>query len=133
MSSAADTLELIRSHSLTTVVRHELERRILAGEILPGAKLNEADVADDLRVSRGPVREAFRALEQAGLVRTEKNRGVFVRSLSHFEADELYEVRAGLDALIGRLAAERCTPAQVEELKRLLRDMEKAARRRSVH
>lgn len=125
-------LELIRSQSLTTVVRHELERRILAGEILPGAKLNEADVAEALKVSRGPVREAFRALEQAGLVRTEKNRGVFVRSLSHFEADELYEVRAGLDALIGRLAAERCKPAQVQELRDLLLGMEKAARTRSV-
>jgi phosphonate utilization transcriptional regulator len=127
-----ETLELVRSQSLTTAVRRELERRILAGEILPGAKLNEADVAEALKVSRGPVREAFRALEQAGLVRTEKNRGVFVRSLTHFEADELYEVRAGLDALIGRLAAERCTPAQVEDLKRLLKDMEKAARRKSV-
>ena len=87
-----DTLELVRSHSLPTVVRHELERRILAGEILPGAKLNEAEVAEALKVSRGPVREAFRALEQAGLVRTEKNRGVFVRSLTHFEADELYRI-----------------------------------------
>jgi phosphonate utilization transcriptional regulator len=131
-SAHAATIELLQSHSLTTVVRHELERRILAGDILPGAKLNEADVALALKVSRGPVREAFRALEQAGLLRTEKNRGVFVRSLTHFEADELYEVRAGLDALIGRLAAERCTPAQVGELERLLKDMEKAARRRSV-
>jgi phosphonate utilization transcriptional regulator len=127
-----DTLELIRSQSLTTVVRREIERRILAGEILPGEKLNEADVAEALKVSRGPVREAFRALEQAGLVRTEKNRGVFVRSLSHFEADELYEVRAGLDALIGRLAAERCVPVQLEELRRLLRGMQKAARSRNV-
>lgn len=128
----APTIEALRSHSLATAVRRELERRILAGEILPGAKLLEEGIAADLRVSRGPVREAFRALEQAGLVRTEKNRGVFVRSLTHFEADELYEVRAGLDALIGRLAAERCTPAQVEELRKLQRDMERAGRRRDV-
>jgi phosphonate utilization transcriptional regulator len=131
-TAGAATIEMLQSHSLATAVRRELERRILAGELLPGAKLNEEALAADLRVSRGPVREAFRALEQAGLVRTEKNRGVFVRSLTHFEADELYEVRAGLDALIGRLAAERCTPAQVEELRRLLKDMERAARKRSV-
>jgi phosphonate utilization transcriptional regulator len=129
--SVAD-LELIRSKSLTTVVRHEIERRILAGEILPGAKLTEAEVAEALKVSRGPVREAFRALEQAGLVRTEKNRGVFVRSLTHFEADELYEVRAGLDALIGRLAAERCGPRQVQQLRELLRAMQRAGRSRNV-
>ena len=128
----AATIELLQSHSLSTAVRRELERRILAGELLPGAKLNEEALAADLRVSRGPVREAFRALEQAGLVRTEKNRGVFVRSLTHFEADELYEVRAGLDALIGRLAAERCTLAQSQELRELLRAMQKAAKARSV-
>ena len=129
---APSALEVLQSHSLATVVRHELERRILAGEIAPGAKLTEQDVAADLKVSRGPVREAFRALEQAGLVRTEKNRGVFVRTLTHFEADELYEVRAGLDSLIGRLAAERCTPAHARELRELLRGMQKAAKARSV-
>ena len=128
----AASIELLRSHSLTTLVRGELERRILAGDLAPGAKLNEADVAEGLKVSRGPVREAFRALEQAGLVRTEKNRGVFVRRLTHLEADELYEVRAGLDALIGRLAAQRRTPAQVRELGELLRAMARAARGHDV-
>lgn len=131
-AASSATIELLQSHSLTTVVRQELERRILAGVLAPGAKLNEADVADDLKVSRGPVREAFRALEQAGLVRVEKNRGVFVRELSIAEADELYEVRAGLDALIGRLAAQRITPGQVQQLRELLRSMQKAARARSV-
>lgn len=129
-SSAA--IELLQSHSLTTLVHRELERRILAGDMLPGDKLNEADVAGELKVSRGPVREAFRALEQAGLVRTEKNRGVFVREVSLAEADEIYEVRAGLDELIGRLAAERITPSQVSELRELLREMQQAARLESV-
>jgi phosphonate utilization transcriptional regulator len=128
----AQAIELLQKHSLTSLVQREVERRILAGLIAPGEKLNEADVADLLNVSRGPVREAFRALEQAGLVRTEKNRGVFVRELSVQEADEIYEVRAGLDELIGRLAAERITPAQVVELRELLKEMQKAARTRSV-
>ena len=130
--SAPSTLEVLQSHSLATVVRQELERRILAGDIAPGDKLTEQEVAETLKVSRGPVREAFRALEQAGLVRTEKNRGVFVRSLTHFEADELYEVRAGLDALIGRLAAERCTPQQIQEVRDLMKAMQKAAKARNV-
>jgi len=125
-------LEVIRSKSLNTVVRHEIERRILAGEILPGAKLTEAELADDLKVSRGPVREAFRALEQAGLVRTEKNRGVFVRRVSLAEADEIYEVRAGLDELVGRLLAPRIQPGQLAELRELLKKMQQAARARSV-
>ena len=50
-------------------MQQELERRILAGNILPGDKLNENEVATELNVSRGPVREALRALEQAGLVK----------------------------------------------------------------
>jgi phosphonate utilization transcriptional regulator len=131
-AGSSATIELLRNHSLATLVRQELERRILAGEIAPGTKLNEADVAVELGVSRGPVREAFRGLEQAGLVRVEKNRGVFVRELSVAEADELYEVRAGLDALAGKLAAARIDATQVQQLRELLRAMQRAARARDV-
>ncbi|HYC38606.1 MAG TPA: GntR family transcriptional regulator [Usitatibacter sp.] len=67
---------LLKSQSLTTLVRRELERRIVSGEIEPGSKLNEVEIAEELAISRSPVREAFRGLEQDGLVRTEKNRGV---------------------------------------------------------
>jgi phosphonate utilization transcriptional regulator len=131
-SASSAAIELLQSHSLTTLVRRELERRILAGELEPGDKLTEEDIASTLNVSRGPVREAFRALEQAGLVRTEKNRGVFVRQVSVEDADEIYEVRAGLDELIGRLLAERIQPGQLAELRELLKKMQKAARARSV-
>lgn len=125
-------IELLQQHSLATLVQRELERRILSGEVSPGEKVNEASVALQLNVSRGPVREAFRALEQAGLLRTEKNRGVFVRKLSLADADEIYEVRAGLERQIGRLAAERITPAEADELRKLLAAMQKAARARNV-
>ena len=128
----SDALELLRSHSLTTLVQRELERRILAGTLAPGDKLNEEDIAGQLNVSRGPVREAFRALESAGLVRMEKNRGVFVRQVSIAEANEIYEVRAGLDELIGRLLAERIKPAELAELRELLKKMQQAARAKDV-
>ena len=128
----ATAIQLLRSHSLTTLVQRELERRILAGELAPGDKLNEEALAGQLSVSRGPVREAFRALESAGLVRTEKNRGVFVRQVSIGEADEIYEVRAGLDELIGRLLASRIQPGQLTQLRELLKKMQQAARGRSV-
>ena len=75
------TIALLQSSSLTSVVQQEIERRILQGELAPGAKLIEAELAAGLGVSRGPVREAFRMLEEAGLVRQEKNRGAFVRSI----------------------------------------------------
>src|SRR5712672_2502855 len=103
---AAATIALVRSNSLPTLVQKELERMILAGDLAAGAKLNEAAVADLLGVSRGPVREAFRALEESGLVRLEKNRGVFVRKIGVHEADEIYELRAVLDEFVGRRVAQ---------------------------
>lgn len=130
--SGSDAIELVRSHSLTTLVQNELERLILSGELLPGTKLGEEDVALRLNVSRGPVREAFRALDQIGLVRIAKNRGVTVREISVSEADEIYELRAGLDELIGRLAAERVTREQVTKLRALIGSMEEAAAARDV-
>ncbi len=126
------TIELLQQTSLTTLVRRELERRILSGELAPGAKLNEADIAAELGVSRGPVREAFRALEQSGLVRTEKNRGVFVRQVSLEEANEIYEVRAALEGLVGKLAARRIRPAQVERIRAVVKNMHAVGRARDA-
>lgn len=121
-------IEMLRQHSLTTLVQRELQHQIVTGELPAGTKLNEADIAAELRVSRGPVREAFRALDQAGLLRTEKNRGVFVRQVSLEEANEIYEVRAALDALIGRLAAKRITPPQLARLRAIVKLMHAAGR-----
>jgi phosphonate utilization transcriptional regulator len=125
---APTAIELVQSESLTSLVQREIERRIVAGELAPGAKLNEAELAMAMGVSRGPVREAFRALEQAGLVHTQKNRGVFVRQISLEEADEIYEVRAALEAQIGRLAAKRITPGQLERLRGVVKRMRAAGR-----
>jgi phosphonate utilization transcriptional regulator len=127
---ASDAIELVRQQSLTSLVQREIERRIVAGELTPGAKLNEAELAAAMGISRGPVREAFRALEQAGLVHTEKNRGVFVRQVSLEEANEIYEVRAALEAQIGRLAAKRVTPALLERLRDIVKRMHAVGRTR---
>lgn len=105
---------------------------ILAGDLPTGGKLNEADVAARLGISRGPVREAFRALEESGLVRVEKNRGVFVRQISMREADEIYDVRANLDEMIGRRVAERATSEQLGQLRALIARMETAAAARDT-
>jgi phosphonate utilization transcriptional regulator len=130
--SAVERIALVRSNSIPTLVQHELERMILAGDLAGGAKLNEETIAERLGVSRGPVREAFRALEQAGLVRTEKNRGVFVRLVTLDEANEISEVRAVLDGLVGRLAAERIRPAQLARLRDIVRRMQAVSRTRDA-
>jgi phosphonate utilization transcriptional regulator len=120
---AAAAIELLRENSLAMLAQRELERRITSGEIAVGAKLNEVDIATALGVSRGPVREAFRALDQAGLVRVEKNRGVFVRQVSLDEANEIYEVRAALEGLIGRLAAQRIQSDDLDQLRAIVKKM----------
>lgn len=120
---ASTAIEMLREHSLATLAQQELERRIISGELAAGAKLNEVEVAAALGVSRGPVREAFSALSQAGLVRVEKNRGVFVRQVSVEEANEFYEVRAALEGLIGKLAARRIAIDEIEQLRAVVRRM----------
>ena len=128
----AAAIALVRSNSLPMLVQKELERLILAGDLAAGSKLNEAGVAELLGVSRGPVREAFRALEASGLVRLEKNRGVFVRQIGVAEADELYEVRAALDEWAGRRVAHNATPEQVKQLRAICDRMDRAAAREDV-
>ena len=123
----AHTIRLLQSNSLPTLVQRELERMILAGDLPAGAKLNEATIAELLGVSRGPVREAFRALEESGLVRLEKNRGVFVRQIDVIEADEIYEVRAVLDEFVGRRVAQTAKDSDIRELRALVDRMDKAA------
>ncbi|WP_310632741.1 MULTISPECIES: GntR family transcriptional regulator [unclassified Paraburkholderia] len=119
--SAATTpiapIALLRQHSLTDLVRDEIERCIAGGQLEPGAKLVEAEWAARLQVSRGPVREAFRALEQAGLVRNEKHRGVFVRSVSDAEAGELAALCTVLEEAACRTLAARIDAAQVADLR----------------
>jgi len=125
-------IALVQTNSLSMLVQRELERRILAGDLRAGAKLNEAAMAGMLGVSRGPVREAFRSLEESGLVRLEKNRGVFVRRVSLEEADEIYELRAALDEFAGRRVAEKAAAADIRELRALVERMDRAAARNEL-
>ncbi len=125
---AHPTIALLRTRSLASAVQQEIERMILAGELAPGTKLTEAWLSDKLGVSRGPIREAFRMLEEAGLVRQEKNRGAFVRDIPVEEAIEIFDLRAVMDELVGRTVAATLTAEQGRQLKSLVEQMEQAAR-----
>ncbi|HTJ94673.1 MAG TPA: FCD domain-containing protein [Pararobbsia sp.] len=112
--------------ALNTRVRDALLDAIQSGELASGDKLVEVDWAGRLGVSRAPVREAFRALEQAGLLEMYRNRGVFVRTVSEAEANELRAVRALLESHACRLLAERLDAGHAAELHRLLDAMSDA-------
>lgn len=131
-SAAHGAIAVLRSASLSSAAQQEIERMILAGELLPGEKLTEMTLSERLGVSRGPIREAFRMLEEAGLVRQEKNRGVFVRDIAPDEAAEIYDLRAAMDELVGRRLAEQVSEAQAKALTKLVEQMERAARARDA-
>ncbi|MBS0476249.1 MAG: FCD domain-containing protein [Proteobacteria bacterium] len=123
-SAPEQALALVQSTSLNRLVAESIEDMILGGELAPGSKLNEMALAQRFGISRGPLREALRMLEESGLIRQEKNRGAHVRKIALSEAADIYDVRAGLDAAAGRLLAERITPDQL----RTLREMTAAMR-----
>jgi len=130
--NAPTPLQILQANSLPSVVQAEIEQMILSGELKPGQRINEAGLAERFGTSRGPVREALRALEECGLVRAERNRGVFVREVSIIEADEVYDLREALDDLIGRRLAERITVEQLSELRRLVAEMDNATEKDDV-
>lgn len=116
-------LNVLKHQSLPTLVQEELERMIMEGRLLPGEQLREVALAALLGVSRGPIREAFRGLEEKGLVTTVKNCGVFVRKLDPLEADQIYEVREALEALIGDKVAHRIDAAGISALTAIVEQM----------
>jgi phosphonate utilization transcriptional regulator len=131
--SSNPAIAQLQSNSLANLVQRDIERMILDGTLASGAKLTEATLAEQIGVSRGPVREAFRMLEEAGLVRTEKNRGVFVRDIPIEEALEIFEVRAVMDLYVGRKLAQGITTAEVRELRQLVDAMEQAVKSDNAH
>ncbi|OIQ96670.1 HTH-type transcriptional regulator LutR [mine drainage metagenome] len=122
-------LKILQTRSVSDLVREEILRLIKIGELSAGDKLNELTFAQRFGVSRAPIREAFRALEEAGLVRLEKNRGVFVREITAAEAHELYELRAALDESAARILAPRILPEQLAELRDWLKRLKATASR----
>lgn len=121
------TIAQLRNHSLTGVVQHEIERMILSGELPAGTRLKESVLARRLSVSRGPVREACRALAEMGFVYLFHNRGFYVKRLDKTDAMEVYDLRAGLTGLAGSLLAPIVTDGQIAQLRGLLGEMERAA------
>lgn len=118
--------------SLTALAQAGIESLIMTGELRGGDRVNEIALSERFGTSRGPIREACRALAQEGLLVAIPNRGVFVRELDLREALEVYDIRSALDELMGRSIAERITDAQVDELWTMIDDMDAAAASREL-
>lgn len=105
---------------LREIVFEHLREAIISGNLRPGERMMEMQLAEEMGVSRTPVREAIRKLELESLVIMVPRRGAYVSDLSIKDVAETYEIRSALEALAAGLAAERITPDESEELERIL-------------
>jgi DNA-binding GntR family transcriptional regulator len=109
-----------------------LRQRLVEGQIPPGAKLNERELAEQLQVSRTPLREAIKMLAAEGLVELLPNRGAVAAQLSAQDVADTFEVIAGLEGHSGELAAERITEPELAEIRALHYEMLAAFTRRDL-
>ncbi|MDR3592399.1 MAG: GntR family transcriptional regulator [Negativicutes bacterium] len=105
---------------LREVVFEVIRTAITSGTLQPGERIMENQLAEQLNVSRTPVREAIRKLEQEGFVVMVPRRGTYVSDLSIRDINEVFEIRTALEVLAAGLAAERITEDGLELLERLL-------------
>src|SRR3954451_20809601 len=118
-SAGPDAIDRV-GHTLSDKVEAVLREQIIRGERAPGDRLNEVEIAAELAVSRGPVREAMQRLARDGLVRIESHRGAFVRALDAREVRALFEVRSSLECQAAALAAERAGPEDIAARRELI-------------
>lgn len=104
-----------KEDTLAVRISRALADRIISGQIEPGAKLRQDHIAEEFETSHVPVREAFRRLEAQGLAVSEPRRGVRVASFDLTQVKEVAEMRAALEVLALRHAAQHLTPAILDQ------------------
>jgi DNA-binding GntR family transcriptional regulator len=109
--------------SVVAFVHEELKERILSGNLGPGVALLQEHLADELKVSRAPIREALKLLEAEGLIVFRPRRGFTVTDLDTAEIEEIFDIRAMLEARAGYLAAKKRNDNDIREVRALLEEM----------
>lgn len=118
--SLESTNDAVDSGTLSENVFRRIQTAIVKGEIAPGSKISEPELARTYGISRGPLREAIHRLEGQRLLVRIPHVGARVVSLSYAELIELYDIRESLEGMACRLAAERMSAQEVDELRRVL-------------
>jgi DNA-binding GntR family transcriptional regulator len=122
----------VRRESYRILVRDGLREAILSGQLRAGERLSETAIAARFGVSATPVREAFRELEEAGLIVVKPHRGAVVRGLTSNDLREMYSLRAHLERMAVQLAHPRLTEQDFEWLAQCVAKMVDAASRNDV-
>jgi DNA-binding GntR family transcriptional regulator len=124
--SMGDVLEPLRRDSTPERIATQLRSRIVTGRLAPGQALREVEVARQLGVSRGPVREAFQRLIQEGLLEAHPARGVFVPQLTEDDIADLYLARGAVETTAARLLASSGSAEAMAGLSAALAELEAA-------
>lgn len=114
-------------------VTQEIRRQVIEGELRPGDRLVERSVAEQLGVSRSPVREALQVLIFEGFLVAETPRKVTVRRWTRQDVENLFEVREALEPSVTALAARRATPEDIDRLNQLLDETRSATDETVLH
>lgn len=126
------TLNMDAYLPLRDVVFHTLRDAILKGELKPGERLMELQLAEKLGVSRTPIREAIRMLEQEGLAVTIPRKGAEVAGLTEKDMQDVLQVREALDELAANIACEMITKEELEELVQAKEEFESAIHTKDI-
>ncbi len=126
VGSRFPTMRLDNYKPLRDIVFDAIKEAILTGRLKPGERLMEVQLAEEMGVSRTPVREAIRKLELEGLVVMVPRKGAYVSGLTLKDAAEVFEIRSSLEGLAAALAAERITDDEIKTLDEILNDIAKA-------
>lgn len=118
--------------ALSTDLFSSLRKDILQGRLRQGEKLTEQQVCDEYKVSRTPVREAFKQLELEGFIETIPNRGAFVTGFTPQDIRDMYELRKSYEILAVRWAIERITKDEYEKLEEAFEFMEFYTQKKDV-
>lgn len=109
--------------SITDLAKEYLEKAIFSGELLPGAQIKEDHIAEVLKISRPPLREAFKLLEGEGLVVRKPRRGVFVSEITDKDVWEIYSLKAELYEFSITLSFDRMTATEVNQMGEIVKAM----------
>lgn len=120
------TKDSIMTKSLRQKIYHSIRDDITYGRLSPGERLIESELAEKLKASRSPIREAIRQLESEGLIKFNQNKGITVSKLSPEEVNEIYSLRWLLESYAARLSAERATGAHIKYLIDLQKKLKRA-------
>ena len=125
-------LNLDNYKPLRDIVFENLRNAILEGDLKAGKRLMEVQLAEQLGVSRTPIREAIRKLELEGLVVMLPRKGAYVANMSFKDLIDVLEIRASLEGLAACLAAERRRDEDIEELEKVAKEFEKSVRETDI-